>query len=194
MHEFAQQCAENRKAWAARSSSAPAPAPAPRVDTEIDTSTYDAWFSSVFPLSLPLALFEPDARGELVPTPSTKRFSLACALDRDPTPKFPNPAAFRVQQRSPVGPRPSVVSDDGPPTPAFSYGRSPAHSLASTGTGASSCLHSPSSRSSLASVVPPGKDEPLVVANGVLSVRSAFKAACRAPKINVAWLRPAHRS
>ncbi|KZV93032.1 HD-domain/PDEase-like protein [Exidia glandulosa HHB12029] len=229
MKEFAQQCAENRKTWVLRSSAAPPTSPnpsspstlplPPRIDTEVDTSSYDGWFRSVFPLSLPPSLLQTDSRGDLIPTPASasKRFSIACALDLDQTPKFPNPAAFRVQPA--LGPRPSVVSDgawsERPPTPAFSYGRSPAHSLASTDT-ASSALRSPgqSSRSSLASVIPMSmsplninmdmnmmkdRDDELSPSlrrpSGVMIVRSAFKAACRTPKINVGqWLRPGHRS
>lgn len=273
MREFSNMCAENTKLWAKRSSAPPPPSQPsspvvsssppvassstvaasvaepqqPRIDTEVDTATYDSWFRSVFPLSLPPNLIATDARGDLVPVPSpatSHRFSIACALDLvdDATPKFPNPAAFRVTRPSTASNtplsahphHPSLASawgsiDGGlPPTPAFSYGRSPAQSVASTGTTAS---HSPmpSTSSSVVSVVPVPlsagsvssvlEPPPMMASlslggdgrkpldapldgrqaaggrNSVAVMRSAFKAACRTPKISsIGWLRQGYRS
>jgi len=110
MQEFATYCAQNLTQWVARSSAAQPAATQPATpassttatsvaaavpvsntpalttpanpEPEVDPLTFNAWFRSVFPLSLPPHLLETDARtGSLVPsTSSTTQLASSPAL------------------------------------------------------------------------------------------------------------------
>ncbi|KAH7097747.1 hypothetical protein BKA62DRAFT_773988 [Auriculariales sp. MPI-PUGE-AT-0066] len=85
MQEFATCCSHNKQLWIARSSQAASvpssvaatsastaasssTEPEPEPEPEVDASKFDAWFRSVFPLSLPPGLLETEVRtGRLVP-------------------------------------------------------------------------------------------------------------------------------